>query len=596
MTYGDWPSPITEEIVIEGGRRLSEVQSAGGILYWLEGRPKEKGRTALVKGGEDLLPDVNIGTRVHEYGGGAFCALEKGAIISNKKDGNLYLLQSNALTPLTETSKRRYAKPLLDTARGCVYALMEEGQDNSIVQIDIETKKVKTLASGGDFYSSLALSPDGNSLAYLTWNHPHMPWDATLLIECDLNTGKKRVVAGGDAESINEPRYSPDGTLYFVTDRTGYWNLATEEGLLFEVEAELGEPLWKLGYSRYGFVDRGIVFSGTKEAQDFIALYENGRIQTYETPFNSIRFVAPMGDKVAFVGAGPKHLAAVVTLDLTTGAIDTIRTSSDHTIDKSMISVAEPYTFNTTDGKQAHAFFYPPCNPNVKGPKGERPPLIVNCHGGPSGNASAALNYAIQYWTSRGFAYVDVNYRGSTGFGRAYRDALNLKWGLVDVSDSVDCAKSLAKDSLVDGTKMAIRGSSSGGFTVLCALTFHNVFSAGCSLYGIGDLVALHNETHKFESHYDDTLVGTDMATLVDRSPCTHITKLKTPLLVLQGEDDAVVPKSQAEAIVSALKGNDVFVEYHLYQGEGHGFRKASTLLHALKAERNFYHSILMKK
>ena len=461
---------------------------------------------------------------------------------------------------------------------------------------------MQTLASGHDFFASPALSPDGQQLAWLTWDHPCMPWDGTTLwlaqVLPDGSLADTRAVAGSDNESIFQPSWSPHGELHFASDRNGFWNLYRLDGdkvlALHPMQAECGQPQWTFGMSSYGFDDQGrIVCCFRRNGKVHLALLNGPRFDVLDLPFVAIEGLQVGPDFAVFVGATPHQPNAVVRLDLATGSHEVLRSSNEANVSNAFIAQAEAITFPTAQGQhQAHAFFYPPTSASHEPPADEKPPLIVVCHGGPTAASDAGLKLSHQFWTSRGFAVVDVNYRGSTGYGRAYRELLDGHWGVADVEDCINAARFLIERGDVDARRLVIRGSSAGGYTTLCALTFHRFFHAGASLYGIGDLKSLIEQTHKFEARYLDRLIGpypAAAATYRERSPIHFVERLSSPMILFQGSEDKAVPPAQAQAMFDAVKSKGLPVAYLLFEGEQHGFRRASTIQRALEAELYFY-------
>ena len=615
--YGTWTSPITSDSIAAGGAiRLSATKIFGDRIYWLEGRPLDGGRTVLVccrPDGEiaDITPpNFNVRTRAHEYGGGAFAMAANAVYFCNDSDQRIYR-QANGESPvpLTPIAKRRYADLIVDERRGALIAVCEDHEvdaaepGNSLIQIDLATGVAATLARGSDFYSSPRQSPDGDSLAWLSWCHPDMPWDSTVLsIASRAATGRienVEHVAGGDGESIFQPEWSPAGELFFVSDRSGWWNIYRlhngEIDAVCAMAAEFGLPQWVFGLSTYAFIDAGkLVCSaclGGTWSLGTIDLAER-KFVPLQTPYSDIGFVAAHANRVTFCAAGTKDVDAVIEMDLNDNSTRVIRRASSMAIAPEYFSTPETLEFKTGNSQTAFAYFYPPCNPDFRAPEAERPPLIAISHGGPTSATSNALKLSIQYWTSRGFAVLDVNYGGSSNFGRDYRRRLNGVWGIVDIDDCVNGAQYLVGRGRVDGDRLIIRGNSAGGYTTLGALTFRDCFKAGASYYGVSDLSALAEDTHKFESRYLDRLVGPypeAKEVYRERSPINFVDQLNAPVIFLQGLDDKVVPPNQAEVMVDALKRKGLPVAYIGFAGEQHGFRRSETLKRALDAELYFY-------
>jgi len=615
--FGSWPSPVTAELIAGATIRLGQLALRGDEIVWSEGRPQEQGRNVLVQRRADgTLHDLNpapfnVRTRAHEYGGGAFVLLADGsAVFSHYDDQQLYRVDtSGAVRQLTFEAGQRYADAIVDATRQRLIALREDHRAGDIdavatlVAVALDGGAAAVLVQGHDFLASPALSPDGRQLAWISWDHPNMPWDGSELwladVAADGSLTAPRIIAGGRDESIFQPQWSPRGELHFVSDRSGWWNLYRLRGAVVEplhpMAAEFGEPQWAFGMSRYGFDAAGrIVCTVSQHGVSRLATLdtETGVFETLATPFCTIDSLRVGADFAVFVGATPTQASAVVRLDLRTHAHEVLRSSSAASADAAYLSIAEAISFPTGGGLQAHAFFYPPTNRDACGPDGELPPLIVVSHGGPTGSTDAAFKWSLQFWTSRGFAVVDVNYGGSSGYGRAYRARLDGQWGVVDVDDSVNAARCLVARRAVDADRVAIRGGSAGGYTTLCALTFRSFFKAGASHYGIGDLEALVSDTHKFESRYLDRLVGPypqAKALYVERSPIHHTDRLASPMILFQGAEDKAVPPAQAQTLFDAVDAKGLPVAYLLFEGEQHGFRRASTIRRVFEAELYFY-------
>ena len=623
--YGFWKSPITSDLIVREAVRLAGPFLEGEDVYWVEGRPAERGRYVLMRkrgncAAAELTPaPFNVRTRVHEYGGGAYVVKDGRAYFSHNEDQRLYAVGGDSLpAPITKEGLWRYADATVDSARNVLIAVREDHSEtgkeavNTIVSVDLSgQRKQAILVSGSDFYSNPRLSPDGSKLAWMSWNHPNMPWDGTELwvgdLDGDGSIAHARQVAGGPRESIFQPRWSPDGTLYFVSDRSDWWNLhrsdGTESEPVIEMEAEFGLPQWIFGVSTYDFAsaDR-IVCAYTQHGVWSLATIDlpARNLQKIETPFADIASLHADGNRVVFSAGSPTEPPGIVTLDLDSRQFAVLRRSFDVAPELSAYySVPEPIEFDTENDQTAHAFFYPPKNPDYEAPADELPPLIVECHGGPTGATSNTLDLRTQYWTSRGFAVLDVNYGGSTGYGRAYRERLLGQWGVVDVDDCVNGAQSLVQAGRVDGDRLIIKGGSAGGYTTLAVLTFRDVFKAGASHYGVSDLEALALETHKFESRYLDSVVGAypeQKQVYRDRSPIHHIDALSAPVIFFQGSEDKVVPPNQAESMMAGLRAKGIPTAYVLFEGEQHGFRAAENIKRALDSELLFYAMVLLRK
>ncbi|MEG4168040.1 MULTISPECIES: S9 family peptidase [unclassified Microcoleus] len=627
--YGSWKSPISSDLIVSGTVGIGQIAIDGDDIYWVEGRPSEAGRSVLVRRTPDgkisdvTPPPFNVRTRVHEYGGASFAVAGGVVYFSHFADQRIY---SQALDsqpqPLTPAANYRYADAIVDKQRNRLICVREdyagEGEPvNTIVSINLDNgEDISILTQGKDFYASPRLSPDGSQLSWICWNHPNMPWDGTELwvaeINADGSLGEKYLVAGGVEESIFQPEWSPDGVLYFVSDKSNWWNFyrwqsrtplnpplvrgeAEIETSLCEMAAEFGLPQWVFGMSTYAVVSESkIICTYTQQGKWHLASLDltTKQLITIDTPYTDISSVKARGETVVFLAGSPTESTAIVQFNLATNQRKILRKSSDLSINYGYLSVPEPIEFPTENNLTAFGFFYPPKNQDFAAPAGEKPPLVVKSHGGPTAATSSSMNLKIQYWTSRGFAVLDVNYGGSTGYGREYRKRLQDSWGIVDVDDCANGAKYLAQKGLVDGERMAIAGGSAGGYTTLCALIFRDVFKAGASYYGVSDLEALATDTHKFEAHYLDGLIGPyperkDL--YVNRSPIHSAERLSCPVIFFQGLEDKVVPPNQAEMMVEILKAKGLPVAYVAYEGEQHGFRRAENIKRTLDGEFYFY-------
>jgi len=617
--YGSWASPITSASIVADSLWFGNNLLIGQDVYWKEMRPAEGGRGVIVRRTADgRLQDINpppfdVRTRVHEYGGVSFLVDGQTVYFSNFSDQRLYRVEPGAAPfPVTPESSWRYADGVMDSRRRRILCVREEhaeGQEavNAIVALALDGSAAQTvLVAGNDFYASPRLSPCGNYLLWLTWNHPNMPWDGTELwladVQSDGSLAHARCIAGGENESIFQPEWSPDGVIYFASDRNGWWNLYRWRGEhaepLVEMAAEFGLPQWVFGLRTYAFESaERIICTYIQDGQNYLASLDvrTGALERIATPYTVISQLPVTPGKVLFLGGAPTLPGALVLLDLATGQQQVLRCESQRSIAEGYLSVARTIEFPTGHDSKAYALFYPPQNQDYVAPGGEKPPLLVMSHGGPTGMARSALDLSVQYWTSRGFAVLDVNYGGSSGFGRAYRERLNGQWGIVDVEDCVNGALALVNQGLVDGDRLIIRGGSAGGYTTLCALTFYNVFKAGASHFGIGDLEALARETHKFESRYLDRMVGPYPAfrdVYRARSPIHHVDRLNCPVIFFQGLDDHVVTPIQSETMAAALRQKGIPVAYLTFEGEQHGFRQAANIRRALDAELYFYSQI----
>lgn len=620
--YGSWKSPISSDLIVAGSIGLGQLVVDGEAIYWTEGRPSENGRNALVKwtsenGIEELsAAGFNVRSRVHEYGGGAYAVHDDAIYFTNFVDQRLYVQYPHSEPePLTANEPLRFTNGVVDPKRGRLFCIREDhttpGQEptNSLVSLNLDSHNESgtVLATGYNFYASPRLSPNGRQLAWISWNHPNMPWDGTELWVADLDeTGTAlsniTLVAGGPIESIFQPEWSPAGELYFVSDRTDWWNLYRwRKGKvqpIYPMDAEFGSPQWMFGMSTYGFERaNSIICTYTQNGRWHLAQInpETSQFTPIDTPFTSIDYLQVSQGTACFIGGSATRPSAVVRLDLQTNNSQVLRQSTDLTVDMAYLSVPQPVEFPTENGLTAHAIYYPPQNRDFAAPEGERPPLLVLSHGGPTSATETTFSLSKQYWTSRGFAILDVNYGGSTGYGRAYRQRLNGQWGIVDVQDCINGAKYLVNQSLADGQRLAIRGGSAGGYTTLCALTFYDTFSAGASHFGVSDVEALAQETHKFESRYLDSMIGPypeAKEIYAERSPIHFTDQINCPLILFQGLEDKVVPPNQAETMFEALKVKGIPVAYVAFPGEQHGFRSAENIKRTLDGELYFYSQI----
>ncbi len=645
--YGTWVSPISARQVASAAPAIDapcidngsiDSDNDGDDLYWLEARPEEGGRSAIVRldaNGKktDVLPaPFSARSRVHEYGGTPYIVVTGILFFCEQSDQRIYRLDTRgkeatpeAISPANQ--HLRFADICYDSQHQRLTCIAEQSGEadsatqreprNFIAAISINAPhELIELHSGADFYAYPRLSPNGSQLSWISWQHPQMPWQGSELWLADLTSegllASPEKIAGGCDESIFQPQWSPDGELYFVSDRSEWWNIYrcanTGEGensieALCPQQAEFATPLWTLGMSTYGFCDdfcdnNSLVACYTQNGCWHLGLIaeKTQQLKTVDLPFTQISALTSKGHRAWFIGASPSQSGCLVELDTRTGQYKIIHQFTALPIDEGNYSRPQAMTFATSNREQAHGFYYPPCNTAYsQATSDEKPPLLVMCHGGPTGATSTGFNLKIQFWTNRGFAVLDVNYRGSTGYGRAYRQALDGAWGIKDVDDVVAGAQHLIKLGLADPERIMIRGGSAGGYTVLAALAFHDLFKAGASYYGIGDLETLARDTHKFESRYLDTLVGpypAEQALYKQRSPINHIDKLNCPVIFFQGLDDKVVPPQQAEAMVESLDKKGLKVKYVPFSGEGHGFRQAENTERALLEELQFYSEV----
>jgi dipeptidyl aminopeptidase/acylaminoacyl peptidase len=616
--YGTWRSPITAEVVTAAQIGLGQPLLDRDMAYWLEARPTEGGRSVLVRRRlngtrEDMTPaPFNVRTRVHEYGGGAYAVRDGLVVAVNFADQRLYRLGEGPAQALTPESggRLRYADLELDLAGQRVLAVREDHRGageavTTIVRLDLGRgeDEGEVLAAGHDFFSAPRLSPDRRQLAWLSWNHPDMPWNGTELWLAEIGEsgalGPARKVAGGRKESIAQPAWSPDGQLYFVSDCTGWWNLyrlgANGPVGVCPMSAEFAGPAWSFGGRWYDFLDeKALLACYSAAGRSHLVRIEaaDGRQTKIELGYSELGGISIVGGRAVLRGGASDRPAAILLLEVASGRVSELATSGALPVDPAWLAKPRAIAFASGPEDEAYAFHYPPTNPEFTALPGERPPLIVKSHGGPTGSTSGELRLSTQFWTSRGFAVCDVNYGGSTGYGRAYRERLNGRWGEVDVRDCINAARFLVAEGQAEERRLAITGGSAGGYTTLCALTFHDVFRAGASHYGVSDLAALAEDTHKFESRYLDGLVGPwpeAAAVYRARSPIHHVDRLSCPIIFFQGLEDRVVPPNQAEMMVDALRRKGLPVAYLAFEGEQHGFRKAETIQTVLRAELTFY-------
>jgi dipeptidyl aminopeptidase/acylaminoacyl peptidase len=633
---GSWKSAITAEYIIRSSTSFQEILVDDDTVYWIESRPTEAGRAVIVRANPDgCIADVtpqgfNARTLVNSYGGGAFAVSQKTVIFSNLagptgempyarySDQRLFCLEpGQEPVPLTDTLGSRYAAGVIDVARNNLITVREDrtysvhGEVMSaIVSVNLDGKGLqKLLVQGNDFYTSPRLSPDGRQLCWLTWNYPDMPWDSSELWLADLDKGgslsNARLIAGGGEESIFQPEWSPDGVLYFISDRTNWWNLYRFCGERVEPvcpkAADFGAPQWIMRMSQYDFVScERIICSYVEDGEWQLAILEipNGTLRPVETGFTAISHVRAGQDFVVFFGSSPTSPVSLVKLNLETNEQIILRSSINADTRDLLPYISRPQSisFATTGNATAYAFYYPPENPDFAVPTGEKPPLIIMCHGGPTDASTTGLSFLIPYFTSRGFAVVNVNYRGSSGYGRAYRQALYSNWGVYDWEDCASAAYYLIERGDVDAQRIVGRGGSSGGYTTLCLLTFTNLLRAGASYFGISNLNLIAVHTGKLEAHYSDKLIAPypqGEAIYEARSPYFHADQIKSPAVFFQGLEDSVVPSEQTKTMVASLEQRGIPVASFYFPGERHGFCIASNIQQALEAELAFYACVL---
>ena len=621
--YGSWKSPITADSIVADNIGIGSIVLDGTDIYWLESRPQEAGRNVIVRCTAEgritdiTPPEYNVRSRVHEYGGAAYTVVAGAVYFSNLRDNCVYTQNLAGENPqevrqLTHDSKKRYADFVVDIHQERLICVQEEHDSadfeplNTIVSISLtdstKRKDHPVLVGGCDFYASPRLSPDGTKLAWLSWNHPNLPWDGTNLQMATLTNGylsAPTLIAGGAHETIFQPQWFSDDTLYFVSDRTGWGNLYSwHQGKvepIYPMDAEFGLPQWVFGMSTYRFIGKHrIVCSYSQKGVSHLALINtlSHHLTPLHLPYTDISGIQAQGNVVVCCGASSIEPNQIARIDLLTEARVVLKRSNQLDLDPGYLSIPQTIEFPTTDGLTAHAFYYPPTNKDYQGNPTEKPPLLVKSHGGPTAATSTQLNLKTQYWTSRGFGVVDVNYGGSTGYGKAYQQRLDGKWGIVDVDDCTNAALYLANEGLVDRDRLVISGGSAGGYTTLCALTFRDVFKAGASYYGVSDLESLAKDTHKFESRYLDRLVApypSGASVYQARSPINFTDRLACPVIFFQGLEDKVVPPNQAEMMVDALTEKGIPVAYVSFPEEQHGFRQADNIKLALTSEFSFY-------
>jgi dipeptidyl aminopeptidase/acylaminoacyl peptidase len=631
LPYGSWPTPVTSAVVVESAVGLPDVRVDGTDVIWAESRPAEGGRTQLVRRRADgtttdLLPEgQSARASVHEYGGGAWWARDGVAWFVAWDDQRLYRLnlETGSAVPITPSPQKprgdRYADGDLSPDGQSIACVREHHPPDGRGAADVRNELVKlaaheestpeVLVTGPDFVANPRWSPAGDRLCWIEWDHPNMPWDATRLVVRDLDRGEDTMIAGRAEDSCQQACWQADGSLTFISDRTGWWNLYRwspadgDVAALVEIDADIGEPPWTLGESRYAALPDGrIVFARWRDGVDGLAVrLTDGTVSDLEIGFSWISCVRAARDGEVVVIAGtPRSELSISRVKLgesnevaSLTAIRRPRNLAGLGLDAGYVSEPEPVAFPSAHGRTAYGLFYAPANPGCSGSERELPPLLIVLHGGPTASALPILRVGLQYWTSRGFAVIDVNYAGSTGYGRAYRDALKGEWGVADVEDCIAAARWLAEEGRVDAARLCIRGGSAGGYTTLAALARADTpFAAGADHCGLADLEVIARETHKFESRYLDSLIGPypeRRDVYRERSPIHHVDAFTRPLIVVQGMQDEVVPPNQSEMIVEALRAKGVPVAYLPFEGEQHGLRQADNIRRALDAELSFY-------
>ncbi len=616
-SFGSWKSPITADLIVKDFVKFLNILHDNKNIYFAESRPKEKGRSQIVKYDKNNFEEVlnnkyNARTKVHEYGGLSFFVNNGDVYFSNFEDQRIYKKDiSGNIKPITSKSNDRYADFIVDEKRDLIFAVQEKciGKEIHNHIVKIQNGRVSKIQEGRYFYSSLCLSPNGKKLAFLAWDLPDMPWDAAELWIADIgdNGDLKNLtkIAGSKTESVFQPRWSKNNDLYFISDKTNWWNLYRYRNnqieAIYEMDAEFGYPQWIFGLSRYDFYeteDKTYIFAVyTKNGKSYLAKIdvEEKSLKKIEIDYTSFFSLCVFKDNLYFIGASPKEEFSIVALNLKTHKSEIIKRSRKVTIDPGYISYGQHIDFPTSNNKTAYLIYYPPQNKDFTANKEEKPPLIVISHGGPTRSNENIIDLKLQYWTSRGFAVADVNYRGSTGHGREYRESLYGNWGIYDIEDVCNAANYLVAKGLADPDQLIIRGSSAGGYTTLGALTFKDTFKAGASYYGVSNIETLFLEAPKFESKYEEKLIGPypeKKQLFFERSPINFIDRLKCPIILFQGEDDKIVPPNQSERMFNAIKQKNIPTAYLLFEKEGHGFRSADVIKRCLEAELYFYSKI----
>ena len=618
--YGSWKSPITSELIVSDATTFGDLSISNEGIFWQEMRPTEGGRCTIMcqmsdESTHEIIPKShNARTRVHEYGGGSYLVHEEEVYFSSFTDQQIHRinLAGGNPTQITNEPLLRFADGVMDAERQQIIYVGENHDSNDepincIVSVDLQDDGAVTiLASGADFYASPVISPDGRKLAWVQWNHPSMPWDSTELYVADLkhsglNNPQK---IAGDGESVCQPLWSPRGILYYISDLSGWWNLYKHEGKqshnLTPINAEFTQAQWGLGVRFYDFITDDQIIC----AYNRVGVWKVALLDPVSCDFSDINLDINITDihrsglkarygKALFAAGSPDNSYSLFTYEPKANKkLKVVQVSTKNDVEPIHFSKPLAVKYSTTGNQECHAFYYPPVNENYKAPKSTKPPLIILSHGGPTGSTSNTLNLGVQYWTSRGFAILDVNYRGSTGYGTKYRKALNGNWGISDVDDCVNGGNYLVSEGLVDPQRIAIRGGSAGGFTTLACLTFTDFFAAGASYYGVSDLTTLAEETHKFESRYLDSMIGKypeERQKYLDRSPINHTENLSCPVILFQGLDDKIVLPNQSQKMYASLKTKGIPVSYLEFEGEQHGFRKSENIQRTLEAEFYFY-------
>ena len=620
--YGSWESIFTPEKIIEGGLRFNEIRIDNQDIYFLEGRPSESGRSVIIKHNKDgtttdIIPKkFNSRNAVHEYGGGSFTVKDEIVFFTNWEDQLIYKVSADKITPITEPSDIpmgiRYADLTLSNDGKWIFCVREthikdKEAQNEIVAVSTISSEIIVLASGRDFYSSPRPNPISNQICWLEWDHPNMPWDGNELYIADFDSQKisnKLKIDGSTNISIVQPEWTDKGELIYISDDSGWWNLKkySDQKIsdILSEEIDHGGPAWQFGFRTYFIYEDCIFLKGSLNDKNKGLIRKislSGEIiEEIQINHTSISDLSFCNDNAIYIGASPTTSSQVCSLDLRSSNLDILKESNTIYIDNEEISIAEEIIFDTTSNDMSYAYFYKPINKKFEGLKNEKPPLLVISHGGPTGSTSNSLNLSVQYWTNRGFAVVDVNYRGSTGYGRKYRDALKGNWGVYDTEDCIAAVDFLSNRGLVDSSRVAIKGGSAGGYTTINALTFHKRFAVGATYYGIADLSVFIADTHKFESRYLDSLIGKypeEKEKYYNRSAINFTDQLSCPMIIFQGTEDKIVPPSQAEIMAQGLRDKKIPFSLIMYEGEQHGFRKSENIKSSLESELFFYSKVL---
>lgn len=606
--YGLWKSSIHAQTVAQQSIRFTDVSLQNGVVYWLECRPNENGRYVLMAwsdldGEQELLPkEYSVRSRVHEYGGGALLIGKNALYFINDSDQQIYSRSKEGIIrKITSCPACRFADGSVNEEETILYYVMEDhgssSVENSIVKIDIETGKVQLISKGNDFYSCPRISKDGQSLAYISWDHPNMPWDHTKLWIHHLQNGRKDHIAGFVEESVTDLLWHGH-QLYYISDRSNYWNIYSQSSSkpFLNIDADCALPQWTFSQSLYGISNQGIVSAYIERGSQKLCIHENNNTIQLPLEYTSVKKVVVEGDIIAFIGCSPAKPSSIITYQISTGKERVIKSACSHQEYADYISIPKEIAFPTENGKTAYAFYYPPTNPHFHSTHGEAPPLIVNSHGGPTAHFAPCFSPEILYWTSRGYAILDVNYGGSTGYGKEYRNRLKGNWGIVDVDDCIHGALYCVDIGLADPNRLAIQGGSAGGYTTLAALAFRSVFKVGADYFGVSDLERLAQDTHKFESRYLEQLIGPypeTQSTYFERSPIHRADNISCPVIIFQGDEDKVVPPSQSEIMYQSLLKRGIPTAYFLFKGEQHGFRKSENIQKALEEQLLFFSKVL---